>query len=146
MKRLTKRTTSGIAVPNGTDICQLISSNLCEHYDFCSGCPVGKMLDRLCTYEDTGLTPEQFLNIKKLANIRKRYRKGITGIPKSGAKVLFQRVSGNGIIINGVLYGIPILVNDHQGEKVKIRIVDDIATVYDIETGDQIVWFELFLH
>lgn len=104
-----------------------------------------KALERLCKYEDTGLTPEEIIEMKKSAN-KKCQRKGIIGAPKSGAKILFQKVSEHGIIIGGVIYGIPILINEHQAEKVKIRIVNDIATVFDIETGEQIVWFELFPH
>ena len=84
--------------------------------------------------------------MKENVNVKICMRKRIVGAPKSGAKILFQEVSENGIIIGGVLYGIPTLINEHRYEKVKIRIVNDIATVFDIETGEQIVWFELFPH
>lgn len=70
----------------------------------------------------------------------------IIGKPKSGARIFTTRVTPNGIIIDNILYGIRYLIDEHCNEKVKIRIVDDIATVFDIETGEQILWFELYLH
>lgn len=70
----------------------------------------------------------------------------IIGKPKSGARIFTARVTPNGIIIDNILYGIRDLIDGHCNEKVKIRIVDNIATVFDIETGKQIIWFELFLH
>lgn len=104
-----------------------------------------EVLHKLCEYEETGFTPEQIMEMKKSANIKKCLRKGIVGIPKSGARILLERVSERGIIIDSVLYGIPVLIQNYQGEKVKIRIVDNIATVFDLDTGEQIVWFELSL-
>ena len=107
---------------------------------------IDMVLKRLCEYEDTGLKPKEIIEMKENVNVKICMRKRIVGAPKSGAKILFQEVSENGIIIGGVLYGIPTLINEHRYEKVKIRIVNDIATVFDIEKGEQIVWFELFLH
>lgn len=37
------------------DICMKIT--FCDDYDFCEGCPIKAMIDRLCEYEDIGLTP-----------------------------------------------------------------------------------------
>lgn len=64
MDRLTKRT-SGEAGWNGEDHCEDAYS-LCEAYGFaCGVCPLGRVLDRLCEYEDTGLEPKA---VKLLVN------------------------------------------------------------------------------
>lgn len=143
MDRLTSRSQTGCAVPSGIlgDIC--LKMSFCDEYDFCDGCPVGKMIKRLCEYEDTGLTPKQIELMKK--NIIGQQR-NIVLKPKSGAKVFIKRVSENGLIINNVLYGVPILVNEYCGDKVKVRIVENIVTVFDRDTNEQIVWFDLYPH
>lgn len=104
---------------------------------------VAIVLKRLCEYEDTRLTPTQINNMKKIRQHGKGQRKKIVGVPKSGAKVIISRVSEHGIVIDGILYDIPILVKHHFGEKVKIIIIDDIATVFDLDNNEQIIWFEL---
>lgn len=146
MERLTKRSSifKNKAVPSEKlgDLCMRM--DFCDEFDFCIGCPVKKLIDRLCEYEDTGLTPKQIDKTKKSANINKCQRKGIVGVSKSGAKILFERVTLDGVTINGISYRIPSLIDGHCHEKVKIRIVDGIATAFDIETGEQIVWFELY--
>lgn len=61
MERLTQHSKkTGSPVPSEVlgDICLRISG--CDNYDFCEGCPINELLTRLCAYEDTGLTPEQF--------------------------------------------------------------------------------------
>ena len=60
MDRLTKRSErTGSAVPGELlgDICLRVSG--CEEFDFCEGCPIRLLLNKLCEYEDTGLTPAQ---------------------------------------------------------------------------------------
>lgn len=146
MERLTKRSCStGSVIPSEQlgDLCLLMG--FCDDYDFCRRCPVKTLLTRLCEYEDTGLTPTQINNMKKIRQHGKGQRKKIVGVPKSGAKVIISRVSEHGIVIDGVLYDIPILVEHHFGEKVKIRIIDDIATVFDLDNNEQIIWFEFNL-
>lgn len=145
MDRLTEHSKlvvdGGVPSKNLGDLC--LKMNFCDEFDFCEECPVKKIMDRLCEYEDTGLTPEEIMEMKKSANIKKCQRKGIVGVSKSGAKILFERVTPDGVKINGIFYRIPSLIDGHCHEKVKIRIVDDIATVFDLDTGEQIVWFEL---
>lgn len=148
MDRLTKHSKLVIdgAVPseNLGDLC--LKMDFCDEFAFCKGCPVKKIMDRLCEYEDTGLTPEQIDKMKKSANINKCHWKDVLDVPKRRwLRILFQEVSEHGIIIDSVLYGIPELIHDYQGKTVKIRIVHNIANVFDIETGKKIVWFELFL-
>lgn len=148
MNRLTEHSrffiNSVVPSKNLGDLCTRMK--FCDEFDFCDGCPVKRIMDRLCEYEDTDLEPKEIVEMKKAANIKRCQRKGIVGAPKSGAKILFQEVSEYGIIIGGVIYGIPTLINEHRYEKVKIRIVNNIATVFDIETDEQIVWFELYPH
>lgn len=60
MDRLTTHShKTGSAVPSERlgDICLRVIG--CDDYDFCEGCPIREMLNKLCAYEDTGLTPEQ---------------------------------------------------------------------------------------
>lgn len=60
MERLTQRSPkTGAATPSDSigDICFHFCD--CESFDFCEHCPVNRILQRLCEYEDTGLTPEQ---------------------------------------------------------------------------------------
>ncbi len=58
-QRLTTRSVNnGTPVPNRDtvgDICMRMG--FCDEYDFCEGCPIKAMIDRLCEYEDIGLTP-----------------------------------------------------------------------------------------
>lgn len=58
-------------------------------------------------------------------------------------KESIHRVMRYGLLINGKKYFVPDLVFEHFGEKVKVIVENNIATVYDIETDEQIVWFEL---
>lgn len=146
MERLTIHSCStGSVIPSEQlgDLCMLMG--FCDDYDFCRGCPVKTLLTRLCEYEDTGLTPAQINRIKKIRQHGKYQRKQIVGVPKSGARVIVSRVSEHGIVIDNMLCNIPILVKEHLGEKVKVRIKDDIATVFDLDSNEQIVWFEFNL-
>lgn len=92
MERLTQRR-NDTPVPNKAlgDLCWRMS--FCEEFEFCEGCPVGKLINRLCEYEETGLTPNDIEKLKKSANIKRCQRKGIVGIPKSG-KIITYGCSG----------------------------------------------------
>ena len=49
---------SDTPVPNLTtigDVCTRIE--FCDDYNICEDCPIGMMINRLCEYEDTGITP-----------------------------------------------------------------------------------------
>lgn len=74
MDRLTTREhgDSGWA---GGDYCEKVPL-LCEAYEFsCGACPLGRVLEKLCKYEDTGLEPEavQVLANEYILNSRNRH-------------------------------------------------------------------------
>lgn len=85
MERLTRPSIVSIssAVPseNLGDLC--MKMDFCDEFYMCEGCPVKKLIDRLCEYEETGLTPEQIAEMKKSANIKRCRRKRIVGVPKN---------------------------------------------------------------
>lgn len=64
-----------------------------------------EILKRLSDYENTGLTPEEIVEMKKSANIKKCQRKGIVGVPKNSNRTIVQRVSRRGLKINVNNYG-----------------------------------------
>lgn len=61
MERLTSHSKySGTPTPNLKtigDVCMKMP--FCDDYDACEGCEIRRIIDRLCEYEDTGLTPEE---------------------------------------------------------------------------------------
>ena len=73
MERLTAHSKySGTPTPNLKtigDFCMKI--HFCDDYDDCEGCPVRAMIDRLCEYEDTGLTPAEIMELKEKKNTAK---------------------------------------------------------------------------
>lgn len=95
MNRLTEHSKFCInrAVPseNLGDLC--LKMEFCDEFDFCEGCPVKRIMDRLCEYEDTELEPKEIVEMKKAANIKRCQRKGIVGIPKNGNRTIIQRIS-----------------------------------------------------
>lgn len=95
MDRLTKHSKLVVdgAVPseNLGDLC--LKMDFCDEFDFCEGCPVKKIMDRLCEYEDTGLTPEEIFTMKKSANINKCQRKYVMDMPKIYDGTIIQRIS-----------------------------------------------------
>ena len=79
-----------------------------------------EVLQKLCEYEETGLSPDEVVELKKSADIKvKNQRTKILGIVKP--TVLKQRVSRYGLHINGKKYYLPDLALYHSGE---------IATIY----------------
>lgn len=140
MERLTKRFDNRCVTYN-TSSGEIVPAEL-------TPTDVRKVLHRLCEYEDTGYEPEDIIKIKKIFGGKNCYQKPIRiiGKPKSSARIFTTRVTPNGIIIDNILYGIRDLIKEHCNEKVKVRVFKDVATVFDIETGEQILWFELYLH
>lgn len=89
MKRLTSHSKhSGCPVPSKElgDIC--LEMDFCDNFDFCDGCPVGRLINRLCEYEDTGFTPKQVENIKKKPPTHKMSAERIVGIPKNSKSII----------------------------------------------------------
>lgn len=65
-----------------------------------------EVLQKLCEYEETGLSPDEVVELKKSADIKvKNQRTKILGIVKP--TVLKQRVSRYGLHINGKKYYLP---------------------------------------
>lgn len=56
MNRLTKRNKMGTAMSNACEYC--------EHDYSCTECNLGKVIDKLAAYEDTGLLPEEVEKLK----------------------------------------------------------------------------------
>ena len=74
-----------------------------------------EVLQKLCEYEETGLSPDEVVELKKSADIKvKNQRTKILGIVKP--TVLKQRVSRYGLHINGKKYYLPDLALYHIGE------------------------------
>lgn len=95
MNRLTEHSEFFInsAVPSEKlgDLC--LKMEFCDEFVFCEGCPVKKIMDRLCEYEDTDLEPKEIVEMKKAANIKRCQRKGIVGVPKNSNRTIIQRIS-----------------------------------------------------
>ncbi len=86
-------------------------------------------LQRLCEYEETGLSPDEVVELKKSADIKvKNQRTKILGIVKP--TVLKQRVSRYGLHINGKKYYLPDLALYHIGEIASVVIYKHKAKVY----------------
>lgn len=65
MERLTENVRGSAVWAKDYDVCAELEE-LCNSYDTnCTICPVGRLIDRLCKYEDTGLAPE---SVQVLAN------------------------------------------------------------------------------
>lgn len=86
-------------------------------------------LQRLCEYEETGLSPDEVVELKKSADIKvKNQRTKILGIVKP--KVLKQRVSRYGLHINGKKYYLPDLALYHIGEIATVTIYKNNVKVF----------------
>lgn len=88
-----------------------------------------EVLQKLCEYEETGLSPDEVVELKKFADIKvKNQRTKILGIVKP--TVLKQRVSRYGLHINGKKYYLPDLALYHIGEIASVVIYKHKAKVY----------------
>ena len=88
-----------------------------------------EVLQKLCEYEETGLSPDEVVELKKSADIKvKNQRTKILGIVKP--TVLKQRVSRYGLHINGKKYYLPDLALYHIGEIASVVIYKHKAKVY----------------
>ena len=88
-----------------------------------------EVLQKLCEYEETGLSPDEVVELKKSADIKvKNQRTKILGIVKP--TVLKQRVSRYGMHINGKKYYLPDLALYHIGEIASVVIYKHKAKVY----------------
>ena len=88
-----------------------------------------EVLQKLCEYEETGLSPDEVVELKKSADIKvKNQRTKILGIVKP--TVLKQRVSRYGLHINGKKYYLPDLALYHIGEIASVVINKHKAKVY----------------
>lgn len=88
-----------------------------------------EVLQKLCEYEETGLSPDEVVELKKSADIKvKNQRTKILGIVKT--TVLKQRVSRYGLHINGKKYYLPDLALYHIGEIASVVIYKHKAKVY----------------
>ena len=88
-----------------------------------------EVLQKLCEYEETGLSPDEVVKLKKSADTKvKNQRTKILGIVKP--TVLKQRVSRYGLHINGKKYYLPDLALYHIGEIASVVIYKHKAKVY----------------
>ena len=88
-----------------------------------------EVLQKLCEYEETGLSPDEVVELKKSADIKvKNQRTKILGIVKP--KVLKQRVSRYGLHINGKKYYLPDLALYHIGEIATVTIYKNNVKVF----------------
>ena len=88
-----------------------------------------EVLQKLCEYEETGLSPDEVVELKKSADIKvKNQRTKILGIVKP--TVLKKRVSRYGLHINGKKYYLPDLALYHIGEIASVVIYKHKAKVY----------------
>ena len=88
-----------------------------------------EVLQRLCEYEETGLSPDEILELKKSADTKtKNLRSKIVVAVKP--TVLKQRVSRYGLRINGKKYYLPDLALYHIGEIASVKIYKHKAKVY----------------
>ena len=62
MERLTYND-DGCWQVHGAD--QNLCKQVCEEYSNCDSCPIGRAIDRLAEYEDTGLTVERAAELGK---------------------------------------------------------------------------------
>lgn len=88
-----------------------------------------EVLQKLCEYEETGLSPDEVVELKKSADIKvKNQRTKILGIVKP--TVLKQRVSRYGLHINGRKYYLPDLALYHIGEIATVTIYKNNVKVF----------------
>ena len=109
---------------------------LCHDYD-CIDCPLGKIIDRLCEYEDTGLTPAEIMELKGKKNTAKVRR------CKDVKEYLSAIVTPKGVLIRGDHYYSDKLVLEHLGDVVDIVIYNHISIAEVFWRGNHIEAFDL---
>lgn len=143
MERLTDHSAyNGTPVPNRDtigDLCLMMS--FCDDYDFCEGCPVKKMMDRLCAYEDTGLTPEEIAELKEKKNTAKvrRCKDG----SEHNTTLVTTKVTRNGVLIRGTFYYSPLLLFKCLNKDVDILIYEHLHLAVVFYHKELIGFFEL---
>lgn len=116
MKRLTIRE-DGTAAPNINtigDVCAILPM-LCRDFE-CKECPLGRLIDRLCEYEDTGLTPEEIIKLKGKKNTVAKVQQD------DDIEHIKTRVTRNGIYLFGRYFWSPDLFFNCFGDQVDVLI------------------------
>ena len=83
--------------------------------DDCDKCPIGEIINRLSAYEDSGMTPEEIMELRKKKNTAKVRR------CRKAAILTKTRVGRNGVLINGEYYYSDNLILNHFGDRVEIH-------------------------
>lgn len=150
MERLTAREdNTPITNPDTLgDVCAKLPV-LCHDYD-CIDCPLGKIIDRLCEYEDTGLTPAEIMDLKgkkNTAKVRRCLEKSIKkyGIPKEVYIDIPTRVTRHGITVLGKNYWSAQLAFAYMGRSVDVKVERAAKKIKVFYHGNLVEVFELIL-
>ena len=139
MERLTAHSKySGTPTPNLKtigDVCMKMP--FCDDYDACKGCAIRKIIDRLCEYEDTGLTPEEIVELKEKKNTAKVRR------CEGARRLTITKVGRNGVLINGQYYFSEKLMIKHYENTVEIYTNLQLKKAYVYYRGELIEEFHL---
>lgn len=131
MERLTAHSKyNGTPTPNLKtigDFCMKIP--FCDDYDSCEGCPVRTMIDRLCEYEDTGLTPAEIMELKEKESDKIRRC-------QDDREHMTARVTVNGINIFGRYFNSYKLFINCFGDKVDI-VIDHHSRIVEVYCRNQ---------
>ena len=106
MERLTIRK-KGVPIADTEkfgDLCSKLPW-LCHDFE-CNECPLGRIIDRLCEYEDTGLTPSEIVKLKEKKNTTKVRRCD----RENHTTLLTTKVTENGVLIRETFYYSTILL------------------------------------
>lgn len=108
----------------------------CHVFD-CKDCPLGEIINRLCEYEDTGLTPEEIMEIKEKKNTAKVRR------CEGARRLTITKVGRNGVLINGEYYFSKDLMLNHYGNTVEIYTNFQSKKAYVYFQGKIVETFDL---
>ena len=64
--RLTRRNEVGVGSWADRDYCADMET-VCNKFNGCGNCPVARLIDRLCEYEETGFEPEDINKMYRIA-------------------------------------------------------------------------------